>query len=218
MHIRWSHEAPRPDSDLLVFLHGFGADENDLFPLGNYFDDRYTIASVQASKKLPEHFGGYCWFPISTELDANADDVKKAVIQLDEWVQSVAKDYRSVSLLGFSQGMAMATSLMRIHPEAYTTVIGLSGFIVDTTGAPELESLFDDAQVAKTQPPLFWGYDPADPIVSSDRIAETGNWLRPRVQLEERTYNGVGHGIHPDEIGHLVNFIEKHVHETVSGS
>src|SRR5699024_3621577 len=55
--------------------------------------------------------------------------------------------------------MAMATSLMRIHPEAYTTVIGLSGFIVDTTGAPELESLFDDAQVAKTQPPLFWGYD-----------------------------------------------------------
>src|SRR5699024_8849833 len=169
-------------------------------------------------KKLPEHFGGYCWFPISTELDANADDVKKAVIQLDEWVQSVAKDYRSVSLLGFSQGMAMATSLMRIRPEAYTTVIGLSRFTVDTTGPPQLESLFDDAQVTKTQPPLFWGYDPADPTVSSDRIAETGKWLRPRVHLEERTYNGVGHGIHPDEIGHLVNFIEKHVHETVSGS
>lgn len=56
MHIRWSHEAPRPDSDLLVFLHGFGADENDLFPLGNYFDDRYTIASVQASKKLARTF------------------------------------------------------------------------------------------------------------------------------------------------------------------
>src|SRR5699024_1073697 len=143
---------------------------------------------------------------------------KKAVIKLDLCVQSVTNDYRIVSLLGFSQGMAMATSIMRIHPEAYTTVIGQSGFIVDTTGAQELESLFDDAQVAKTQPPLFWGYDPADPIVSSDRIAETGNWLRPRVQLEERTYNGVGHGIHPDEIGHLVNFIEKHVHETVSGS
>src|SRR5699024_11772948 len=121
--------------------------------------------SVQAPKKLPEHFGGYCWLRRLTELHANDDDDKKAVIQLDEWVQSVAKDYRSLSLLGFSQGMAMATSLMRIHPEAYTTVIGLSGFIVDTTGAPELESLFDDAQVAKTQPPLFWGYDPADPIV-----------------------------------------------------
>src|SRR5699024_3592261 len=217
MHIRWSHEAPRPDSDLLVFLHGFGADENDLFPLGNYFDDRNTIASVQAPKKLPEHFGGYCWFPISTELDANADDVKKAVIQLDEWVQSVAKDYRSVSLLGISQGMALATSLMRIRPEAYTTVIGLSGFIVDTTGAPELESLFDDAQVAKTQPPLFWGYDPADPIVSSDRIAKTGNWLRPRVQLEERTNNGGEHGIHQDEISHLVHFSKTQDQEHVAG-
>jgi len=218
MHIRWSHEAPRPNSDLLVFLHGFGADENDLFPLGNYFDDRFTIASVQAPKKLPEHFGGYCWFPISTELDANAADVTKAVKQLDEWVQSVAEEFRSVSLLGFSQGMAMATSLMRMRPEAYTTVIGLSGFIVDTTGTSEFDSLFDDAQVAKTQPPFFWGYDPADPIVATDRIAETGKWLRPRVQLEERTYNGIGHGIHPDEISHFVSFIEKYNREIVSGS
>src|SRR5699024_8168928 len=145
-HIRWSHEAPRPDSDLLVFLHGFGADENDLFPLGNYFDDRYTIASVQAPKKLHEHFGGYCWFPISTKLDANAEDVKKAVIQLDEWFQSVPKNSRSVSLLGFSHGMAMVTSLMLRLPEAYTNVIGLSVFISDTTAAPELESLFGDAQ------------------------------------------------------------------------
>ena len=62
MHVRWSHEAPRPETDLVVFLHGFGADENDLFPLGNYFDDRFTIASVQAPERLPPHFGGYCWF------------------------------------------------------------------------------------------------------------------------------------------------------------
>lgn len=217
MHIRWSHEESRPDSDLLVFLHGFGADENDLFPLGNYFSEQFTVASVQAPKKLPEHFGGYCWFPISTELEANADDVKNAVVQLDEWVQSVADNYRSVSLLGFSQGMAMATSLMRMRPEAYATIIGLSGFIVETTDAPQLDALFNDDQVEKTQPAFFWGYDPADPVVAGNRIAESGNWLRSRVQLEERTYNGIGHGIHPDEIGHFVTFIDNHVHETVSG-
>src|SRR5699024_6808346 len=143
---------------------------------------------VQAPKKLPEHFGGYCWFPISTELDANADDVKKAVIQLDGWDQSVAKDYRSESLLGFSQGMAIATSLVRIHPEAYITVLGLSEFNLDPTGADELKSLFGEAQVSNDQSPLLRGYEPAAPIVSSDRIAETRNWLRPRVQLEDSTY------------------------------
>lgn len=211
MHIRWSHDAPRPETDLVVMLHGFGADENDLLPLGQYFDERYTLASVQAPKKLPDHFGGYCWFPISTELEANGQDIIAPVQQLDEWVQSVAENYRTVSLLGFSQGMAMATSLMRMRPGFYTTIIGLSGFIVDASGTPELQKLFDDEDVATSEQPFFWGYDPDDPIVSTDRINESGAWLRPRVNLQEHTYRGVGHGIHPQEIEHFITFLNDHV-------
>ncbi|GAA4471389.1 hypothetical protein GCM10023190_00470 [Enteractinococcus fodinae] len=208
MHVRWSHDEPRPDTDLVVFLHGFGADENDLFPLGNYFDDRFTIASVQAPKQLPPHFGGYCWFPISTELEANAEEVRTAIVQLDEWVQSVADQYRSVSLLGFSQGMAMATSLMRMRPGFYPTVIGLSGFVIE---AAELDDLFDDEAFATSNQLMFWGYDPEDPIVAADRIAQTANWLRPRVNLVEKTYQGIGHGIHPQEINDFLGFLKVHV-------
>ena len=208
MHVRWSHDEPRPDTDLVVFLHGFGADENDLFPLGNYFDDRFTIASVQAPKQLPPHFGGYCWFPISTELEANADEVRTAIVQLDQWVQSVADQYRSVSLLGFSQGMAMATSLMRMRPGLYPAVIGLSGFVIE---AEELEDLFDDEAFANSNQRMFWGYDPADQIVAADRIAQTAAWLRPRVDLVEETYQGIGHGIHPQEINDFLSFLKVHV-------
>ena len=208
MHVRWSHDEPRPDTDLVVFLHGFGADENDLFPLGNYFDDRFTIASVQAPKQLPPHFGGYCWFPISTELEANADEVRTAIVQLDQWVQSVADQYRSVSLLGFSQGMAMATSLMRMRPGLYPAVIGLSGFVIE---AEELEDLFDDEAFANSNQRVFWGYDPADQIVAADRIAQTAAWLRPRVDLVEKTYQGIGHGIHPQEINDFLSFLKVHV-------
>lgn len=208
MHVRWSHDEPRPDTDLVVFLHGFGADENDLFPLGNYFDDRFTIASVQAPKQLPPHFGGYCWFPISTELEANADEVRTAIVQLDQWVQSVADQYRSVSLLGFSQGMAMATSLMRMRPGLYPAVIGLSGFVIE---AEELDDLFDDEAFANSNQRMFWGYDPADQIVAADRIAQTAAWLRPRVDLVEKTYQGIGHGIHPQEINDFLSFLKVHV-------
>lgn len=208
MYVRWSHDEPRPETDLVVFLHGFGADENDLFPLGNYFDDRFTIASVQAPKQLPPHFGGYCWFPISTELEANADEVRTAIVQLDEWIQSVADQYRSVSLLGFSQGMAMATSLMRMRPGFYPTVIGLSGFVIE---AAELDDLFDDEAFVASNQLMFWGYDPADPIVAADRIEQTANWLRPRVNLVEKTYQGIGHGIHPQEINDFLGFLKVHV-------
>lgn len=208
MHVRWSHEAPRPETDLVVFLHGFGADENDLFPLGNYFDDRFTIASVQAPKQLPQHFGGYCWFPISTTLEANVGDVRTAIVELDDWVQSVADNYRSVSLLGFSQGMAMATSLMRMRPGAYPAVVGLSGFVVESA---ELNDLFKDEEFTTSNQPLFWGYDPADPIVAADRIQQTGAWLRPRVNLVEKTYHGIGHGVHPQEISQFLEFLNEHV-------
>lgn len=211
MHIRWSHETPRTETDLVVFLHGFGADENDLLPLSQYFDERFTIASVQAPKKLPDHFGGYCWFPISTELEADGQDIITPVKQLDGWVQSVASDYRTISLLGFSQGMAMATSLMRMRPGYYATIIGLSGFVVDVSQTPELQAMFDDENVAEAGQPFFWGYDLADPVVATDRINQTGAWLRPRVNLTERTYNGIGHGIHPHEIGHFTTFINEHV-------
>ena len=208
MHVRWSHEAPRPETDLVVFLHGFGADENDLFPLGNYFDDRFTIASVQAPKRLPPHFGGYCWFPLSTTLDADIGDVRTAIVQLDDWVQTVADNYRSVSLLGFSQGMAMATSLMRMRPGIYSAVIGLSGFVVESA---ELNDLFKDEEFGTSDQPLFWGYDPADPIVAADRIQQTGDWLRPRVNLVEKTYHGIGHGVHPQEISDFLEFLNEHV-------
>ncbi|OAV60305.1 alpha/beta hydrolase [Enteractinococcus helveticum] len=208
MHVRWSHEAPRPETDLVVFLHGFGADENDLFPLGNYFDDRFTIASVQAPKQLPQHFGGYCWFPISTTLEANVGDVRTAIVELDDWVQSVADNYRSVSLLGFSQGMAMATSLMRMRPGAYPAVVGLSGFVIESA---ELNDLFKDEEFTTSNQPLFWGYDPADPIVAADRIQQTGAWLRPRVNLVEKTYHGIGHGVHPQEISQFLEFLNEHV-------
>lgn len=123
-------------------------------------------------------------------------------------MQSIADSYRSVTLLGFSQGMAMATSLMRMRPGFYPAIIGLSGFVIET---PELADLFEDEAFAESNQPMFWGYDPADPIVASDRIAQTGKWLRPRVDLVEKTYQGIGHGIHPQEIGHVLEFLTDHV-------
>src|SRR5699024_704509 len=141
-------------------------------------------------------------------LDADIGDVRTAIVQLDDWVQTVADNYRSVSLLGFSQGMAMATSLMRMRPGIYSAVIGLSGFVVESA---ELNDLFKDEEFGTSDQPLFWGYDPADPIVAADRIQQTGSWLRRRVNLVEKTYHGIGHGVHPQEISHFLEFLNEHV-------
>ena len=131
--------------------------------------------------------------------------MRTAIVQLDDWVQTVADNYRSVSLLGFSQGMAMATSLMRMRPGIYSAVIGLSGFVVESA---ELNDLFKDEEFGTSDQPLFWGYDPADPIVAADRIQQTG-LVALRVNLVEKPIM-VLVGVHPQEISDF-EFLNEHV-------
>src|SRR5437879_11872499 len=44
----------------LVLLHGFGADEHDLLPIGHELDPRLRVVSLQAPIALD--FGGRAWF------------------------------------------------------------------------------------------------------------------------------------------------------------
>lgn len=213
--VRWSRpEDEREGTDLVIILHGFGADENDLFPLAPAFPENYTLASVQAPKRLPAHFGGYCWFPISQELSSRPDEVVESVRALHSWVQGQKANFRTVSLLGFSQGMAMATSLLRLDPTDYAALIGLSGFVIDAdavddvAGAQELKELFSkDTEVVEAQPKVFWGRDVHDPIIPNHMVTMTREWFDGKVDLTHETYSGIGHGIHPEEVQEFIKYL-----------
>ena len=49
---------------LLVLLHGYGADERDLFGLAPYLPPEYVVASVRAPLTPPFPAPGYSWYPI----------------------------------------------------------------------------------------------------------------------------------------------------------
>jgi phospholipase/carboxylesterase len=57
--------------------------------------------------------------------------------------------HTSVSLLGFSMGMGVATSLLRHRPEEFAAVVGLSGFAVQPEGHP----FFRDGELAALKLP-----------------------------------------------------------------
>lgn len=200
--VLWSRpENERPGTPLLVILHGYGADEEDLFSLASQLPTEFTVASVRAPLQTGP---GYSWFPLSSDLSYSADAVAESASALEAWIDSIREAHTSVALLGFSQGMCMATTLLRHRPSDYAAVVGLSGFIVEAEDHP----YFDDAAVAAAKPEVFWGRDQADPVVPQSAVEATNTWMHGHVKLTKVLYAGILHGINAQEIAHVGEFLQ----------
>ncbi|MHA7305092.1 alpha/beta hydrolase [Arthrobacter sp. TMN-49] len=199
--ILWSRpESERSGTPLLVIFHGYGSDEADLFSLADQLPAEFTVASVRAPLQTGP---GYAWFPLRNDLSYSVVAVKQAAAVVEEWLETVRANHTSVSLLGFSQGMCLATTLLRHKPADYAAVVGLSGFVVDDQG----DAFFDDAAVAAIKPEVFWGRDQADPVIPEAAIESTNVWMRANVQLTKVLYTGIFHGINAQEISHVGEFL-----------
>ena len=163
--VLWSKpEQERAGKPLLVLLHGYGANEQDLLSLADMLPQDFAVASLRAPIAMGP---GFTWFPLTASIDYSLDAVKVAAGYVQDWLDAVKANHPSVTLLGFSMGMAMATTLLRQRPADFAAVVGLSGFVVDAGDDPS----FRDGELDGTVP-LFWGRDQQDPVITAgqDRV------------------------------------------------
>lgn len=209
--VEWTRdEQAREGTPLAVLLHGYGANERDLLGLVPGLPEEFTYASLRAPVSMG--FGAYTWFELDVErLAYSSAAARDAVEDLWGWIDSVRGRHSSVTLIGFSMGMAMATSLLRTRPEAFATVVGLSGFAVDPGHGEGLEGYFDDEALARQNMSFFWGRDQADPIISQEMVDYTHRWANDTVKLTKVLYAGAGHGVVPQEVAHINEFLTETV-------
>ncbi len=198
------NDESRLGTPLLVFLHGYGSNEEDLMGLSRYLPQDFTYLSVRAPLQAGP---GFSWFPLTQEIDYSVESVAQSVKSLWEFLKPLAAQHSSLTLLGFSQGMAMATSLARYQREAVSAVVGLSGFAVE---APELE-IFDDAKLKADPLPLFWGRDLADPVITRDKIEYTLGWVPAHTELTSETYPQIAHSVSMEELQDVDAFLKREV-------
>ncbi len=194
MHpVTWSvPENARAGTHLLVMLHGYGADETALTPLFRHLPRGVTGAALRG----PFDVGGRSgWFLLDPMLESDEADVLAAGSSLLATVSELKRQggFTGVSLLGFSQGMAMAVTALRLKPDAFTCVVGLSGFVV----ASELLAM---AEPLTRKVPFFWGRDRDDWVIHSEAVASAAEWLEANTALTARTYPGMGHRVGGDEV------------------
>ena len=95
---------------LLLLLHGYGSNEEDLFSFAKELPEEYYVISARAPYDMM--YGSYAWYAINFDADENKfSDIGQAqqsrdIIAnfIDELVATYSIDANNVSLIGFSQG------------------------------------------------------------------------------------------------------------------
>ncbi|MFF3027217.1 alpha/beta hydrolase [Microbacterium sp. NPDC057944] len=198
---RWS-AGDREGMPLLVLLHGYGADEHDLFGLVPYLPEGIAVASVAAPLTPPWPMPGRSWYPIDGLDGRDASHVTAAAEAFLRWLDAAASDAPKVALLGFSQGAAVSLQAMRLAPERFGAVVALSGYA--TPG-----EVAGDEELADLRPPVFWGRGTHDDVIPAHLVAHTAEWLPGHSDLSGRVYTGLTHSISEEELGDVRHFIAK---------
>ncbi len=196
---------------LLVLLHGYGADERDLFGLVPYLPEGFAFASPRAPLAPPWPTPGYSWYPIDGLDGRDPEAVTVAAARLIEWLDETAQGAASVGLLGFSQGAAIALQAMRLEPERFAFVINLSGY-----AAPG--PLPGDAVLAESKPPVFWGRGTHDDVIPKHLVDHTIEWLPLHAELSGRVYAGLTHSVSQEELVDIGVFLQKQLEARETGA
>ena len=214
--VAWSRPAGgRSGTDLVLVLHGYGSNERraarTFFPM---LPERCTGLAVRGGFEIDASAtegegdpGAHGWFLLDLLLQSDFAQVLAAAHRVFDVLGSpevADAGFRSVSVLGFSQGMAMATTVIRLRPEAFTCGVGLSGFAVDN----ELLAMLDSPVEGPGPRPFFWGRDVEDPVINPDAVAHTRGWAEAHTLLTVRSYPGMLHATHPDEVRDVRIFLE----------
>ena len=194
---------------LLLLLHGYGSNEEDLFSFANELPDEYYVISVRAPYNLM--YGSYAWYAINFDADENKfSDLEQARSSrdivanfIDELIANYAIDAQKVSLIGFSQGSILSYAVALSYPQKVHRVAAISGYL--NTEMAVLNYARNDFKNLR----IFASHGTADQVIPVD-------WARKAKPVLaslgiETTYKEypIGHGISPQNFYDLKAWLER---------
>ncbi len=197
------------DAPILVLLHGRGADEGDLGPVGRMIADHATIVTPRAPfPAAPWGYGpGWAWYRFLSGTTPEPESFAAGQARLDEFLEALpgllGLPSAPMLLGGFSQGGTSSLAWALRHPGRARAVLVFSGFLANhpmVRATPET--------VAGT--PIWWGHGIDDTAITFD-AAEAG-WRTLEAagaDLETHAYPETGHTIVRDELLSAAAFLEK---------
>ena len=195
---------------LIVFLHGYGSNGDDLISLAPYWADLLPDAEfVSPNAPFPceqNPFGGFQWFGLEERNAAMMLAGTRAAATildayLDDALESRGLDERNLALVGFSQGTMMSLHVGPRRATAPAAIVGYSGALIgpDALGA-EL----------KSKPPVLLVHGTGDQVVPFPAMGAAAQALQALgIKVETLARPGLPHSIDPEGLTRGGRFIRE---------
>lgn len=202
----FEHAAVEKPKYLVIFLHGYGANGENLLELHREFEkvlpDGHFI-----SPNAPQHWEGgfpdsYQWFSLSSGFERKALqdmvlDIKNSNKILSDFIAAQLKRFslqtKDLFLVGFSQGAMMSMYQGLIMPEKPAGVIAFSGRLI-------LPQMLGDQIISRPEICLIHG--------QADSVVPFESFIEAEKLLKEHGLPFESHAI-PD-LDHSINFAGVH--------
>ena len=191
---------------LLVLLHGYGSNEEDLFSFASELPDELLIISARAPYDMM--FGGYAWYAIT--LDANdekysdLDEARASLTKIAAFIDEMKTKYNpsKTFLLGFSQGAILSYALSFNYPNKVNHVIALSGYINDDLSPNNLSELDINTD-------YYISHGSVDQVLPVEWARKAPVFLSENNLQHVYSEYPVGHGVAPQNFFSFKNWIEE---------
>jgi phospholipase/carboxylesterase len=196
------HHITRPstlkeNAPLLIMLHGYGSDEDDLFSFASELPEELFIISLRAPHTLQPY--GYAWYAINFDAEQNKwnDNVQGAQSRdlVAQFIDGVGDMYpidkKNVTLLGFSQGTILSYAIALSYPEMVKNVIALSGYINEDI----INADFDNKDYSHLN--FYCSHGSLDQVIPVDWARKAPQYLSKHNIKHVYSEFPVGHGVAP---------------------
>ena len=194
---------------LLLLLHGYGSNEEDLFSFASELPQDHYVISVRAPYDLQPY--GHAWYAIHFDADENkfSDNVqaKQSVELIASFIDEVVKQYpidaKNVTLVGFSQGAILSYATALTYPEKVAKVVALSGYFNQEI----MPEVIDTKVISHLK--FFVSHGSVDQVIPVDWARKAKPALENLgLEVEYHEYP-VGHGVAPQNFFDFKNWLQK---------
>jgi len=200
------------NTPLIILLHGYGSNEEDLFSFAEELPDSMLVISVRAP--LSMGFGSYAWYTIHFETNdaskfSDIPEAKLALQKIGIFINEIISEYKvdknNVFLFGFSQGTILSIAFALNNPDKINHVIALSGYV-------NAELLNKDVGISNFHDlDFFVSHGTVDQVIPVIWARKTPGFLNNLgIKNSYQEYH-VGHGVAPQNFYDLNDWIKERI-------
>ena len=197
------------NTPLLILLHGYGSNEEDLFSFASELPQEMLIISARAPQNLG--FGSYAWYSINFNNTqgkfSDIPEAKQARENIAKFIDEIQETYnispKNTFLLGFSQGTILSYALALNYPNKIKNIIALSGYINE-------ELLPNTVENKKyTHLDFFISHGSVDQVIPAEWGKQAPLFLNSLNIKNCYQEYPVGHGVNPQNFFDFKKWIEE---------